>query len=63
MWFPWTLKVYHEAIERSDRPAFLARKAVCVFRTKLAWTLVAQEKPATTEKFQDYLASGDEWRW
>ena len=61
MWFPWTLDVYREAIERSGRPAFLAGKPH-VFSDETDLGAVKPESPAT-EKFQDYLASGDEWRW
>jgi len=61
VWFPWTLDVYREAIDRSGRPAFLAGKPH-VFSDETALGLVKPESP-TTEKFQDYLASGDEWRW
>lgn len=61
VWFPWTLEVYREAIERYDRPAFLAGKPY-VFSDETDLGAVTQEL-ATTEKFQDYLASGDEWRW
>ena len=61
IWFPWTLDVYREAIDRSGRPAFLAGKPH-VFSDETALGLVKPESP-TTLKFQDYLASGDEWRW
>jgi glycosyltransferase involved in cell wall biosynthesis len=61
VWFPWTLDVYREAIDRSGRPAFLAGKPH-VFSDETALVLVKPGSP-TTEKFQDYLASGDEWRW
>lgn len=61
VWFPWTLDVYREAIDRSGRPAFLAGKPD-VFSDETALVLVKPGSPAT-EKFQDYFASGDEWRW
>src|SRR4051794_6140434 len=61
VWFPWTLEVYREVIERSGRPAFLAGKPY-VFSGDADLGAVTRE-PATTDKFQDYLASGDEWRW
>ena len=61
VWFPWTLEVYREVIEKSGRPAFLAGKPY-VFSDETHLGAVTQES-ATTEKFQDYLASGDEWRW
>ena len=61
VWFPWTLDVYREVIEGSGRPAFLAGKPH-VFSDETDLGAVKPEPP-TTEKFQDYLASGDEWRW
>ena len=61
VWFPWTLDVYREAIDKSGRPAFLAGKPH-VFSDEAGLGLVKPESP-TTEKFQDYFASGDEWRW
>lgn len=61
VWFPWTLDVYREAIDSSGRPAFLAGKPH-VFSDEKSLVHVKSEL-LTTEKFQDYLASGDEWRW
>lgn len=61
VWFPWTLDVYREVIEGTDEPAFLAGKPY-VFSDETALGLAKPATP-TTEKFQDYLASGDEWRW
>ena len=61
LWFPWTLEVYREVIERSGQPAFLAGKPH-VFSDETDVGVVTQGS-TTTEKFQDYLASGDEWRW
>ena len=61
LWFPWTLEVYAEVLDRSGNPAFLAgRPAVFVAET---------EPPAPDyqaprwQRFADYLAAGDEWRW
>ena len=61
VWFPWTLDVYREVIEGAGRPAFVAGKPH-VFSGETDLGLVKPESPAT-EQFQDYLASGDEWRW
>lgn len=61
LWFPWTLDVYREVIDRSGRPAFLAGKPH-VFSDEAALGLVRSESPVTAQ-FRDYLASGDEWRW
>lgn len=61
LYFPWTLDAYHEVIERSVRPAFLAGKQH-VFSDDAGLTVVKPEPPSS-ETFQDYFASGDEWRW
>lgn len=61
VWFPWTLQVYRDAIEKFGRLAFLAGKPY-VFSDEAGLAHVKPEPP-TLEGFQDYLASGDEWRW
>ena len=61
VWFPWTLAVYREALESSDWPVFLAGKPT-LFSDEADLALVNPE-PLGIEKFHDYLASGDEWRW
>jgi glycosyltransferase involved in cell wall biosynthesis len=61
VWFPWTLDIYRDAIERFGRPAFLAGKPQ-VFSEETDLVPVKLEPPRH-EKFQDYLASSDEWRW
>jgi glycosyltransferase involved in cell wall biosynthesis len=61
LWFPWTLATYAEAIRRHDSPAFLAG-APFVFRDQREVGAV-QRTPLITQVFQDYLASGDQWRW
>lgn len=61
VWFPWTLEIYRDAIERLGRPAFLVGKP-SIFSNESSLVGVKQQ-PLRTEKFQDYLASGDEWRW
>jgi glycosyltransferase involved in cell wall biosynthesis len=61
IWFPWTLDIYRDAIERFGRPAFLVGKPQ-VFSEESDLVPVKLEPPRH-EKFQDYLASSDEWRW
>ena len=61
VWFPWALQVYRDAIERFDRPAFLAGKPY-VFSDE-SDLLDVKPEPPKLEGFQDYLSSGDEWRW
>lgn len=61
VWFPWTLAVYREVLEVSGWPVFLAGKPN-IFSDEAGLALVKRE-PLGIEKFRDYLASGDEWRW
>jgi len=61
LWFPWTLATYAEAIQRHGTPAFIAG-AQFVFRNQSEVGAV-QPAPLRAEYFDDYLASGDQWRW
>ena len=61
LWFPWTLATYAEAIERFDSPAFLAG-APSVFSDESEVKRI-QREPLKAERFDDYLASGNQWRW
>ena len=61
LWFPWTLATYADAIRQFDSPAFLAGSPF-VFENKSQVREVART-PLRAERFADYLASGDEWRW
>ena len=61
LWFPWTLAAYAQVIQRNGTPAFIAGKPK-VFLDSAKLAKVA-EAPLECLNFQDYLASGDEWRW
>ena len=61
LWFPWTLATYAEAIRQFDSPAFLAG-APFVFQNETLVRAIAQT-PLRAERFADYLASGNAWRW
>jgi glycosyltransferase involved in cell wall biosynthesis len=61
IWFPWTLDVYREAIDNCCWPAFVAGKPL-VFSDENDCEIVKSES-LKVEQFQDYLASGNEWRW
>jgi glycosyltransferase involved in cell wall biosynthesis len=61
MWFPWTLGAYREAIDRCCWPSFLAGKPH-VFSDERECEIVKSES-LKVERFEDYLASGREWRW
>jgi glycosyltransferase involved in cell wall biosynthesis len=61
LWFPWTLEVYREVIEECSEPSFIAGKPY-LFSGK---PQLDQVVPGAirTDRFVDYLASGDKWRW
>lgn len=61
LWFPWTLATYRDAIETCGRPAFVVGKPH-VFSGEIDDCGV-KPGPLRIEKFRDYLASGEEWRW
>jgi glycosyltransferase involved in cell wall biosynthesis len=61
LWFPWTLAVYEEAIRAHGSPAFVAGSPF-VFHEEVQVKGVTRA-PLRAERFQDYLASGDQWRW
>ena len=60
LWFPWTLDVY-AAVVIDGEPAFVAGKPF-QFRNVDQLGAVTEEGVAF-RKFDDYFASGDEWRW
>jgi glycosyltransferase involved in cell wall biosynthesis len=61
LWFPWTLEVYREVIREHEEPSFIAGKPY-VFSDERDLEKVAFGM-TQTERFVDYLASGDKWRW
>ena len=61
LWFPWTLESYARAIAENDSPSFMAGKPF-EFSIKAQISRVAAESLSTLH-FNDYLESGDEWRW
>ena len=61
LWFPWTLATYAEAITQYDSPAFLAGSPFVFENEKQVREIVRE--PLRAERFTDYLASGNEWRW
>jgi hypothetical protein len=61
LWFPWTLKVYQEVIQKYDQPSFVAGRPY-QFLDQYELERVGFGV-MRTEHFVDYLASGDEWRW
>lgn len=61
VWFPWTLEVYARAIDEAHDPAFVAGKPA-QFRVPEELQQVAAAEPVVLA-FDDYYASGEEWRW
>lgn len=61
LWFPWTLAIYAEAVREYDAPAFIAGSPF-VFRVEGELERISHGV-LRAEKFADYLASGDAWRW
>jgi glycosyltransferase involved in cell wall biosynthesis len=61
LWFPWTLEVYRTLIRQHNNPSFIAGKPH-VFYEESELTKVAADDVQVLQ-FEDYLRSGDEWRW
>jgi glycosyltransferase involved in cell wall biosynthesis len=61
LWFPWTAQRYQDAIQCMDRPAFIAGKPF-IF-TNDSEAAPGEAAPLACNTFDDYFASGDEWRW
>ncbi len=61
LWFPWTVSTYRSVIEKNNRPAFIAGKPL-IFKSELELSGAA-DAPIAVEVFDDYYASGDQWRW
>ena len=61
LWFPWSLATYARIIDERGEPSFVAG---CPLRFRDGQPLpAAAESAAVAESFENYLASGDEWRW
>lgn len=61
LWFPWTLDVYAMVLVKTNYPAFVAGKPRR-FASEEALSDVEGGSPQWLQ-FEDYLDSGDEWRW
>ena len=61
LWFPWTLEVYRDVINDHRNPSFLAGKPH-VFSVEDELDKV-RFGAVRAERFADYLASADRWRW
>ena len=61
LFFPWTLDIYRDAIQKFSNPSFLIGKSH-VFSNMHELTNVVFS-PARTEHFADYLASGNQSGW
>jgi glycosyltransferase involved in cell wall biosynthesis len=68
LWFPWTLRMYREAIERYQQPAFVAGRAVEMSHDQWARQQpVAAPSPANADLvaklYRDYLSASQEVDW
>jgi glycosyltransferase involved in cell wall biosynthesis len=61
LWFPWSLKVFHQVIEAEGRPSFVTGKPKLF--SDLADLSGVEEQEPEWRRFKDYFESGDEWRW
>jgi Glycosyl transferase family 2 len=61
LWFPWSLRVYRGIISQHDEPSFVAGKPYRFRNERELEAVVGGE--VRSERFTDYLASGDQWRW
>jgi glycosyltransferase involved in cell wall biosynthesis len=61
LWFPWTLKVYRDAIHDHGEPSFITGKPFIFSKNNE----LSDTAPGTarSKRFSNYLSSGDEWRW
>jgi GT2 family glycosyltransferase len=61
VFFPWSLQKYAEVISAGGKPAFIAGKP---FRFALVDELTPpRDDRLAAQRFADYYASGDQWRW
>jgi hypothetical protein len=61
LWFSWTLETYAGVVQSGRAPAFLAGKP-----RSFPGDVPALVEPVTATalaEYEDYYASGDEWRW
>ncbi|MEJ7590192.1 MAG: glycosyltransferase family A protein [Planctomycetaceae bacterium] len=61
LWFPWTLATYIDLIAQNNSPCFLTGRP---YSFEHSGDLTAVSDAARSfEYFEDYLQSGDAWRW
>ncbi len=61
LWFPWTLETYRDVILKHGAPSFVAGRP---YRFSDPSELnKVRNNSIQIEQFEDYLASGDKWRW
>jgi GT2 family glycosyltransferase len=61
LWFPWTLEVYRYVIDEHGQPSFVVgRPYQFSHQHELDKAIYGT---ARAERFVDYLASSDQWRW
>ncbi len=63
LWFPWTLDIYRKVIQECCEPSFLAAKPLSFSYDRELASIATVEIKIEEERFEDYFAAGDEWRW
>lgn len=65
LWFPWTLEIYWKIIQEHGEPSFIAAKPLSFSddRELASIATCAIETKIEKERFGDYFAAGDQWRW
>jgi len=61
LWFPWTLRRYAEAIEKHNRPAFIAGKPMFFREEKDA--AAVKDAPLDAEYYEDFYKTSHGWLW
>jgi glycosyltransferase involved in cell wall biosynthesis len=61
LWFPWTLEIYRNVIHDHGEPSFVAGKPFIFSNNNELGKAVSGG--GRCERFSNYLASGDQWRW
>lgn len=61
LWFPWSLETYARVISEQNSPAFIAGKPFPFRNTDDLQNV--ERTDVTLNTFNDYLESGDQWRW
>lgn len=61
LWYPWTLRRYTEAIEKHNRPAFIAGKPH--FFREEAQAAAAKDAALDADYYDDFYKTSHDWLW